>query len=352
MQKMRLGRTDLMVTRTAFGVLPIQRTDKEEAVRILLKAYDAGINFFDTARGYTDSEEKIGYALGHVRDHIIIATKSGATTRSGLLKELETSLRNLRTDYVDILQLHNPGELPDPDDSGSSYAGLLEAREKGLTRFIGITQHSIERVETAVSSRMYDTAQFPLCTISSERDWALAALCRKMDVGLIAMKPLSGGLLTNARAAFVFMRKHENVVPIWGIQRMAELEEFLVLDAEEPGLDDTILAVIEADRNELSDEFCRACGYCLPCPEEIPIPMGARMHLLLKRMPAAQFGSPEWQDKMARIRNCKDCGHCRDHCPYGLDPPALLTKSLAAYEAWLRNETEHRGQDSRAGLIA
>lgn len=338
MKKTRLGRTNLLVTRTAFGVLPIQRTDKEEAARILLKAYDAGINFFDTARGYTDSEEKIGYALGHVRDHIIIATKSGAKTRSRLLKDLETSLRNLRTDYVDILQLHNPGELPDPNDSGSSYAGLLEAQEKGLTRFVGITQHSIERAETAVSSGMYDTMQFPLCTISSERDWKLATLTRKMDVGLIAMKPLSGGLLTNARAAFAFMRTHENVVPIWGIQRMTELEEFLVLDAEEPRLDDKILSVIEADREALSGEFCRGCGYCLPCPEEIPIPMAARMHLLLKRLPAARFGSSEWQEKMSRIRNCNTCGQCRDQCPYGLDTPVLLTKSLEVYEAWLEQE--------------
>ena len=215
------------------------------------------------------------------------------------------------------------------------YAGLLEAKEKGLTRFIGITQHSIERAETAVSSGMYDTMQFPLCTISSERDWKLPTLCRKMDVGLIAMKPLSGGLLTNARAAFAFMRDHDNVVPIWGIQRMAELEEFLVLDAEEPKLDDEILSVIEADREALSGEFCRGCGYCLPCPEEIPIPMAARMHLLLKRMPAERFGSSEWQEKMARIRNCSSCGQCRDQCPYGLDTPGLLTKSLAVYEAWL-----------------
>ncbi|NQT93252.1 MAG: aldo/keto reductase [Lentisphaerae bacterium] len=342
MDKVRLGRTGLMVTRTAFGVLPIQRTDREEAARILRKAYDAGINFFDTARGYTDSEEKIGYALGDVRDRIIIATKSGATTRLGLLKDLETSLGHLKTHYVDILQLHNPAELADPDDAESSYAGLVEAREKGMIRFAGITQHSIERAEMAVSSGLYDTMQFPLCTISSERDWALADRCRKMDMGLIAMKALSGGLLTNARAAFAFMRTHEDVVPIWGIQHMTELEEFLALDKEPPEFDDDLQAVIERDRTELSSEFCRACGYCLPCPVEIPIPMAARMPLLLGRMPTQRFGSPEWREKMARIRDCTDCGHCRDHCPYDLDPPAMMANSLAAYEAWLG---EHEKQE-------
>jgi aryl-alcohol dehydrogenase-like predicted oxidoreductase len=334
MQTTIIGRTGLTVTRTSFGVLPIQRTPMDEAVRILRRAHEAGITFYDTARGYSDSEEKLGAALSDVRGEVVIATKcSGANTRGDVLAMLETSLRNLRTDYVDILQLHNPAELPNPDDPESTYAGLLEAQRAGKVRFIGITQHSRERADAAVRSGLYDTLQFPLCHISAPEDLALVDLCREANVGVIGMKALSGGLITNARAAFAFLQQYANVVPIWGIQRMEELEEFIALDANPPALDDALLAQIETDRRDLAGEFCRACGYCLPCPAGIPIPMAARMALCLRRMPAAQFHSDEWRGAMARIHDCIDCGHCRTHCPYGLDTPALLRRMLADYEA-------------------
>lgn len=340
MQTMTLGRTGLDVTRTSFGVLPLQRVDVDEAGRILRRAYDAGINFYDTARGYTDSEEKIGRSLSDVRNSIVIATKSGATTRQKLVTDLETSLRNLRTDYVDLLQLHNPGKLPDPHDPDSSYAGLMEVQRKGMARFVGITSHSRERAVEAVRSGLYSTLQYPFCYLSSEQDMALIEMCREQGMGVIAMKPLSGGLLTNARAAFAFLRQYDNLVPIWGIQRMNELEEFLQLDANPPALDDAIVAVIERDRCELSHQFCRACGYCLPCSAEIPIPMAARMGLLLRRMPYQQFLTDQWRDNMRRITDCTECGQCRERCPYGLDAPALLKKMLADYEQFYAEHAE------------
>jgi aryl-alcohol dehydrogenase-like predicted oxidoreductase len=336
-----LGRTGLTVTRTSFGVLPIQRVDMAEAGRILRRAYDAGITFYDTARAYTDSEEKIGAALADVRDDIIIATKSGATTRKGVMADLETSLRNLRTDHVDILQLHNPGTLPDPNDPESSYAALIEARDKGMIRFLGITNHRRDRAAEAVASGLYDTLQFPLCMISSDEDLALIDACREANVGVIAMKALSGGLLTNARTAFAFLWQYANVVPIWGIQRMSELEEFLELDANPPALDSAMRAQIAADREALAEDFCRACGYCLPCPAEIPIPMAARMSLLLRRMPYQRLITDEWADKMDTIENCIECGHCKSHCPYGLDTPALLKRNLVDYRTF---RAEHSGR--------
>ncbi len=332
----RLGKTNLEVTRTSFGVLPLQRTEKEESARILRAAYDAGINFYDTARGYTDSEEKIGYALSDVRDSIIIATKSGAKDRKGVLAHIEESLRQLRTDHVDLLQLHN-SSVPDPNDPESSYAGLIEARERGLTRAIGITCHSREYACQAVDSRLFDTLQYPLCFLSADEDLALVDMCREADMGFIAMKPLSGGLITNARAAFAFLWQYENVVPIWGIQRMSELEELLALDADPPALDDEMRAVIEADRRELAGDFCRACGYCLPCSVQIPIPMAARMPLLLRRMPYQQFLSDDWRAKMRLIEQCTECGACRERCPYGLDTPALLQKSLVDYDQFYKD---------------
>ena len=336
MEKIRLGRTGLMVTRSAFGALPIQRVGLETARAILRRAYEAGINLFDSARGYSDSEEKLGYALADVRDEIHIATKSsGAKDGADLLARLEISLTNLRTDHVDILQLHNPRQLPDPDDPESLYAGLMAARQQGKCRFIGITNHRLDVALQAARSGLYDTVQFPLSALSADKDLELPEVCARHDIGLIAMKALSGGLLDNAAVAFAGLRRFDNVVPIWGIQRLEELDEFLALEADPPALDAAMLAEIARYRQELSGNFCRGCGYCLPCPAEIPINTAARITFLMRRSPSARFLTPEFQEQMRRINDCQACGHCTDNCPYELDTPALLKRQLAGYEEML-----------------
>ncbi len=331
MKKIKLGRTNLMVSRVGFGALPIQRISLKEAAYLLRKAYDNGINFFDTARGYTDSEEKIGYALSDVRSNIIIATKSHAKDKKTLFEHLETSLKNLKTDYIDIYQLHNPSELPDPNDPDGLYSGLLEARQKGMIRFIGITNHRLNIALNAVASGLYDTIQFPLSSLSSDADLKLVQEAREHNVGFIAMKPLSGGLITRAAPTFAFLSQFDNVVPIWGIQREWELDEFIQLENNPPALDEDMWKVIEQDRKELQGSFCRGCGYCLPCPVDIPIPFAARMSFLLKRAPYQGYLSDEWNEKMERIESCTGCGHCKAHCPYGLDTPALLKTMLKEY---------------------
>lgn len=331
MQKTRLGRTGLMVTRSSFGALPIQRISFDEAKKILLKAYKGGINFYDTARMYTDSEEKLGYAFSDIRKDIIIATKSVATDRKTLLEHLETSLINMKTDYVDILQLHNPGVLPDPEDPESSYAGMIEAKKKGMVRFVGITNHRIKTAIQAVESGLYDTMQFPLNSISSDIDLELIEICKKKDVGLIAMKAMSGGLITNSASTFAFLRQFDNVVPIWGIQREAELDEFLQLEKNPPELTDELWEVIKRDRTELAGNFCRACGYCMPCPVGIEIPTQARISLLMRRAPYQPFLSHEFKEKMELINKCIECGQCKNHCPYTIDTPNLLKLQLQDY---------------------
>ena len=335
-----LGRTGLAVTRTSFGALPIQRVAKPEAVRILRKAFDSGITFYDTARAYSDSEEKLGEAFGapSVRDQIVIATKSGATDSAGFRSNLETSLRLLKTDRVDLAQLHNPSALYAPDDANSPLHAMLRARDEGKIRFVGITNHSIDRAREAVKSGIYDTLQFPLSALSSDEDLSLIDLCRKTNTGLIAMKALAGGLLNRAAIAFAFLRQFENVVPIWGIQRMTELDEFLELEAAPPPLNAAMLAEIEKDKAQLGPSFCRGCGYCLPCPAAIPIPMAARMPLLLRRAPSASYLTDEWKSKMEQIKDCIECGHCKAHCPYHLDTPALLKTALADYAAFAEAE--------------
>ena len=335
METIRLGRTGLNVTRTSFGALPIQRIDFDAAGEILRAAVGAGLNFIDTARAYSDSEDKIGYALAHRRDDFLLATKAHAQDRGGVLESIETSLTKLKTDHIDILQLHNPSPLPDPDDADSSYAGCVEAKAAGKIRFIGLTAHRLDNALAAAESGLYDTVQFPISAISTPEELKLIEVCKTHDVGLIAMKALCGGLLANIPAAFAFFRQYDNVAPIWGIQRMSELVEFIELEADPPQLDAEMMAAIEADRAELGGDFCRGCGYCLPCPADIPIHMAARMAFLLRRAPAAGFLAEPWRQKMARIDNCTECGQCRDRCPYDLDTPALLKRMYADYKTFI-----------------
>jgi aryl-alcohol dehydrogenase-like predicted oxidoreductase len=332
MDKIRLGRTNLMVSRSGFGAIPLQRLNFDESKNILLKAYENGINFFDTARMYSDSEEKIGYALSHVRKNIITATKSTGTNKAAALKDLETSLNNLKTDYIDIYQLHNPDNLPDSKNLDSAYSALVEAKKKGLIRFIGVTNHRLDLAIKAVESGLYDTLQYPLNYLSSAEELKLIDLCRQNDAGFIAMKALSGGLITNAESAFAFLRQYENVVPIWGIQKESELDEFLSLEDNPPVLDDKIKSIIAKDKKDLAGNFCRGCGYCLPCPSGIPISFAARMSFLLRRSAYQQFLQDAWRKQMLLIHECIECGHCRDNCPYHLNTPQLLKYMLKDYE--------------------
>jgi uncharacterized protein len=331
MKKIRLGRTDLMVSKPAFGVLPLQRVEMNEAVRILRKAYDNGINYYDTARAYSDSEEKIGKALSSVRKNIVISTKTQGRKKEGLEKHLETSLKTLKTDYIDIYQLHNPQKLPDREDPESLYEALLKAKEKGLIRFIGLTNHRLPVAMEAVQSFFFDTIQFPLSLLATEEDLKLVEACKKSDLGFIAMKALSGGLITNIPAAVAFLDQYENVAPIWGIQRETELDQFIELEKNPPRLNEEMLKVIEKDRLELGGDFCRGCGYCMPCPAEIPINTAARLSLLLMRSPYARFLEDNWREEMMKIENCTECGNCTDQCPYNLNTPELLKKNLEFY---------------------
>ena len=334
MEMIRLGRTNLTVTKNGFGALPVQRVGMEEACRILRKAYDGGINYFDTARFYTDSEEKIGMALSDVRDKIIISTKTMATTVEGFWKELNISLSLMKTDYIDIYQFHNPSFCPKPGDGTGLYEAMLEAKAKGMIRHIGITNHRLAVAEEAVRSGLYETLQFPFSYLASEKEEALVRLCEEHDVGFICMKALAGGLITRSDVAYAYLAQYP-VAPIWGIQRESELDEFLSYNDNPPTLTEERLAYIEKERRELAGDFCRGCGYCMPCPAGIEINNCARMSLLLRRSPAALQLTPAVQEKMKKIENCLDCGQCKSRCPYGLDTPNLLRKNYEDYKTFL-----------------
>ena len=336
MQYITLGQTGLRVSRTAFGAIPIQRLSESDAVCLLRKAYDAGINFFDTAYGYTDSETKIGKAFsGAERSKLVLATKTHAKTVYSFWHDLKTSLVRLQTDYIDLYQFHNPEFIPQPSGDDGLYHAALEAKHQGLIRHIGITNHDSARVIEAINSGLYDTVQFPFSYLASERDLAVVEASRQHNVGFIAMKAMSGGLLSNAAAAFAFIRSFEMVVPIWGIEKECELDEFLSLEETGIVLDTSLQRIIDQDRQELSGFFCRGCGYCLPCPAGIPISIAARMSFLLKRALPSTWQTPVWQENMRRIRNCTQCGACAARCPYGLKPYELLKDELDYYEKQL-----------------
>ncbi len=331
MATVTLGRTGITVEKNSFGALPIQRISKEEAVKLLRKAYSAGVTFFDTARYYTDSEEKVGEAFRGMREHIYIATKTGATTVEGFWKDLHTSLEKLQTDYIDIYQFHNPVFCPKPGDGTGLYEAMQEAKEKGMIRHIGITNHRLNVAHEAVESGLYETLQFPFCYLATEKDIELVEACKQADMGFIAMKALSGGLITNSAAAYAYLAQYDNVLPIWGVQRESELDEFLSYIDNPPAMTEEIKEVIERDRKELLGEFCRGCGYCMPCPVGIEINNAARMSLMLRRAPSQAWLTKGWQEKMKLIEKCLYCGKCKSKCPYGLDTPTLLEKNYKDY---------------------
>ncbi|MBQ7048601.1 MAG: aldo/keto reductase [Clostridia bacterium] len=332
MNKVSLGTTGICVPQNAFGALPIQRISEDEAIKLLRTAYDGGMRFFDTARSYTDSEIKVGKAFEGMRDKVYIATKTQALTVESFNKDLETSLRNLKTDYIDIYQFHNPPFCPKPDDSSGLYDAALKAKSVGKIRHISITNHRPNVAIEAVKSGLYATLQFPFCYLATEKDLEIVGLCKAHNVGFIAMKALSGGLLTNAVAACAWLLQFDNVLPIWGIQKECELRQILSFMDDVPTTTDEITELIERDRKQLIGSFCRACGYCMPCPKDIQINNCARMSQLIRRSPSAQWLTEESRAMMLNIENCINCRQCAEKCPYNLDTPKLLRENLEDYK--------------------
>jgi len=258
-----LGSTGITVDKNGFGALPIQRISDEEAVYLLRKAYESGITFFDTARMYSDSEHKLGLAFDGIdREKIYIATKSGAKTGEQLKQELAISLENLRTDYIDIYQFHNPAFVPKPGEDNGLYDAMLEFKKEGKIKHIAITNHRLAVAKEAIESGLYEVLQFPFCYLATEKDIELVKMCAEKNIGFIAMKSLSGGLITNSAAAYAYAAEYDNVLPIWGVQRETELDEFISYINNPPVMTDEIRKLIESERATLSGEFCRGSDDC------------------------------------------------------------------------------------------
>lgn len=343
MKNITLGSTGITVPQNGFGALPVQRADMETAVRILRRAYEGGMRFFDTAHAYSDSEEKIGNAFGDTvfqneREKIFIATKAQCNDPQELRRQLEQSLRMMKTDYIDIYQFHCVGVVYRPGDGTGMYEAMQQAKAEGKIRHIGITTHKVGVAEEAIASGLYETLQYPFSYLSTDREKALVDACVKANMGFIAMKGLAGGLITNSKAAQSFMLQYDNVIPIWGVQKENELEEWLSFFEKEPEFDDEMKAFVEKEKAELIGEFCRGCGYCMPCPQGITINQCARMSLMIRRAPSAAWLNEYWQGEMAKIETCLNCGKCKSKCPYELDTPNLLKKNLEDYKKVLAGD--------------
>ena len=335
MKQITLGMTGITTPQNAFGALPIQRISKKDAVRLVRKAFDGGMTFFDTARAYSDSEEKLGEAFDGIRKKVFIASKTMAKTGEQLKEDLDTTLRNLRTDYLDLYQLHCVPQCFRPGDGTGLYEAMEEAKKTGKIRHIGITAHKIAVAEEICESGLYETLQFPFSYLSTERELRLAETCRKKNMGFIAMKGLAGGLINRSEAAMAFMTEHDNVLPIWGVQRENELDEWLSFFEKTPEMTEEIRSFIENEKKEIAGEFCRGCGYCMPCPKGIQINTCARMSLMVRRAPSDAWLNEYWQAEMKKIEDCIHCGSCSSKCPYELNTPELLVKNYEDYQAIL-----------------
>ena len=340
MRQITLGKTGITVPQNAFGALPVQRVNMETATAILRRAYDGGMRFFDTARAYSDSEEKLGEAFDGMREKLYIASKTAAKTPEGFWRDLETTLKNLRTDYLDLYQFHCVDQCYAPGDGAGMYECMIEAKAQGKIRHIGITTHKLFVAEEIVKSGLYETLQYPFSYLSSDKEQELVRSCKEANMGFIAMKALAGGLINRSEAAMAYMTQFDNALPIWGIQKESELEEWLGYMEQAPEMTPEISAFIEKERQELTGEFCRGCGYCMPCPAGIMINQCARMSLMLRRAPSKAWLTEGMQAEMKKIEGCLECKKCMSKCPYELDTPELLKKNYEDYKKVLAGEVE------------
>ena len=330
-----LGRTGLKVKMLGFGGIPIQRVTEDEAVQVVRRCYELGVNYFDTARAYTVSEERVGKALEGVRDDVFIATKSGRRTKDEVLLELETSLKNLRTDRIDVYQLHNVStqeEWEQVTSPGGALEALYQARDEGKIEHLGITSHNPTLLIEIVKEDIFETILVPfnyLATLPAEE---LLPLCHEMNVGVVIMKPFGGGAFSNIKTALKFLLDNKNVdVIVPGMMSVQEVEENVSVASASYVLSPEELELIERDRAELGSEYCRGCNYCQPCPQEIPISFVLRTETqFLKRIGWSPQLEKQLKNATEVVPTCLKCGECESRCPYKLPIRELLPVKLAS----------------------
>jgi len=338
MEKVRFGKTGLMVSKVAFGGIPIQRLSTEDAVSVVRGVIDLGVNFIDTANGYTNSEEKIGIAIKDIpRDSLVIASKSGARDKKTFLEHVDLSLNRLGVEYIDLYQLHGVSSQETYNDvlkEGGAYEGLMEAVKAGKVRFPAFSSHSVRDSVQIMRDGKFAAVQLPFNFIDDEALKEAIPLAKELDMGFIAMKPLGGGLLSDAGPVFRYLAQFDNIVPDPGIEKLSEMEEIVnIVNANEP-FSEADAAAVERIKKEMGDSWCHRCDYCRPCPQGIGISMALNIMSLCKRLPPHRVIDMAGSI-MENSRNCTACGICVERCPYKLEVPDLLKDRLEKWDIFI-----------------
>jgi predicted aldo/keto reductase-like oxidoreductase len=334
-----LGKTDLQVSRIGFGGIPIQRLTEAEAVRVVRRCLELGVTFLDTANSYSNSEERIGKALKGRQEQAIIATKTAARDRETAREHLELSLNRLQVETIDLWQLHNVSTL-EAYEQVQGPGGALEtahwALDAGLIRHFGITSHSMEVALEAAPSGLFETVQFPFNFVTNEAVGKLLPLAREHDLGFIAMKPLGGGMLSDANLAIKYLLQFDHVVPDPGIEMVGEIEEIAGIVAGSWELTAEEEQAIEQIRDEVGTRFCRRCGYCEPCPEGVRVSLLMNLPNMMQRMPQERWSTGPFAEAISTGTQCIECGDCEEKCPYLLPIREMLVEHIELYERALQ----------------
>lgn len=328
MDYVTLGKTGLKISRMGFGGIPIQRIDAQGTKELIHKMADAGVNYIDTARGYTVSEEYLGHALEGVRDKFVLATKSMARTKDAMAADIEKSLDNLRTEYIDLYQVHNPSmeQLEQVMGEGGALEALKEAQAAGKIGHIGLTAHSAAVFERALELGWVETIMFPYNIVESQGE-ELIARCKEKNIGFIAMKPLAGGAIENASLAIRYICANDNVtVVIPGMAEEKELEQNLRACLDASPLSEEERKEITGIREQLGSNFCRRCNYCAPCTAGINIPSVFLFAGYLERYDLGDWARDRYNSLAAKASACVECGECETRCPYHLPIREMLKK--------------------------
>ena len=335
MEKIRLGKTNMHVSRLGFGGIPIQRLNEDDAVAVVKRCLDLGITFLDTANAYTTSEERIGKAIAGRREGFVLATKSLSRKREGVEKHLNLSLERLNVKYIDLYQFHGVSDFASMDmilAPDGPISVVEKARDTGLVKHIGITSHQIDVAKEAVKSGRFETIMFPFNFVTSEAADELIPLAREHDVGFIVMKPLSGGMIDNANIAFKYLLQFPDIVTIAGIEKLQEIEEIVKILEGTKTITSTELKQMQKLKEELGIRFCHRCDYCQPCSEGIAISTVMMYPSLVRRLPPEHLFSSLWGQIVEKASGCTECGECEERCPYHLPIRDLLAEYVKQYQ--------------------
>ena len=338
MEKVRFGKTELMVSKIAFGGIPIQRLSVPEAADVVRGVLDLGISFIDTANGYTDSEEKIGLAIkGVKRDSIVIASKSGARDKKTFLENIDLTLKRLGTDYVDLYQHHGISSQEMYDEimgESGAFEGMMEAVQAGKIRFSAFSSHNIPLAIQIMREGKFYSVQLPFNYVDDEAAKEAIPLAKELDMGFIAMKPFGGGLLSDANLSIKYLAQFDSIVPDPGVEKLSEMEEIVRISESGAKFSAEDASAVAKMKEELGSSWCHRCDYCQPCRQNISISGVLTIESMMKRMPASRVGAMA-KGNMDNARTCIGCRECVSRCPYDLDIPELITKKLAIWDRYL-----------------